>query len=131
MPLILAVDDEPSVRGLVKRLLEPAGYTVLLAENADEALKLLAKSNSPAVAVCDMHMPGKTGVWLAGQIREVSPTTAIVLATADARLPPSETFRPGIVAYILKPFDRAQFLDAVHDAVLWSQQETSRAAHRA
>jgi len=88
-------------------------------------LRSLAES-PPAVAICDIHMPGPTGLWLANQIRERSPHTAMVLATSDASVPPSESMRKGIVAYILKPFQRQAVLTAVAEAFRWWAAESGR-----
>jgi len=112
---ILVVDDEPGFRDLLTRVLTGVGYEVRTAADAYGALQSIADVR-PAVAICDVHMPGPNGLWLADQIRAASPTTAIILATSDAGIPPVETLRKGIVAYILKPLDRRAVLSAVGDA---------------
>lgn len=122
---ILVVDDEEGVRHLLRRILEPAGYEVRTATNAHEALRAMTQS-APAVVICDVHMPGPDGIWLAHHIREQSPHTAIILATFDASVPPTESMRPGIVAYILKPYDQQAVLTAVADAFLWWSTESQR-----
>ncbi len=118
---ILVVDDEPSVRALLRRFLEPAGYEIHEAENAESAVRLI-EERSPAVAVCDVHMPGANGLWLADQIRVASPTTALILATGDDEVPAGESLRPGVVAYLVKPLDRALVLRAVEQGTQWSLQ---------
>jgi response regulator of citrate/malate metabolism len=65
-------------------------------------------------------MPGANGLWLADQIRDQHPTTAIVLATADADIPPTESLRSGIVAYLVKPFRRNQVTRAAEEGIRWS-----------
>jgi YD repeat-containing protein len=112
---ILIVDDEPAVRDVVQRMLEAAGYDVRTARDAHSALQSIADVK-PAVALCDIHMPGPSGLWLADQIRASSPMTSIVLATSDDALPPAETLRSPIVAYILKPLQRRAVLATVADA---------------
>jgi CheY-like chemotaxis protein len=118
---ILVVDDEPSVRALLRRFLEPAGYEIHEAEDAESAVRLI-EERSPAGAVCDVHMPGANGLWLADQIRAASPTTALILATGDDEVPAGESLRPGVVAYLLKPLDRALVLRAVEQGTRWSLQ---------
>lgn len=120
---VLVVDDEAGFRDLLTRILEPAGYKVQTATNAHEALNSIAQS-APAVAICDIHMPGPTGLWLASQIREQSPATAMVLATVDSSVPPTESMRRGIVAYILKPYRRHEVLSAVAQAYRWWSAES-------
>jgi YD repeat-containing protein len=115
---VLIVDDEAGFRELMRRYLEAAGYAVRAATNAHEALHSIRES-PPAVTVCDIHMPGPTGLWLAEQIRQHSPATAMVLATSDAAVPPAESMRRGVVAYILKPYQRDQVTAAVATAYRW------------
>ncbi len=112
------VDDEEGVLLLLRRILEGAGHTVQTATDAHDALAKIAGA-PPAVALCDIHMPGPSGLWLTEQIRQVSPHTAMILATSDAEVPASESLRTGIVAYVLKPFDSTELLSAVAQAYAW------------
>jgi CheY-like chemotaxis protein len=68
-PSVLIVDDENGMRDLMARWLQSGGYTVTTAANAEEALGRL-EASPPAVALCDIRMPGHDGVWLAEQIRQ-------------------------------------------------------------
>ena len=120
---VLLVDDEPAMRALLRRMLEPGGYDVREAADSHSALASI-KTSPPAVAVCDIHMPGPDGVWLANQIRAVSPGTAIILATSDDAIPPTESFRRGTVAYVVKPIARHALLRAVADGFRWCAQQT-------
>lgn len=119
MPTVLVVDDEPSIRELLQRILQPEGYTVATAHDAHSALKAMVE-HSPQVVFLDVHMPGANGLWLADQIREQFPTAATVLATADRDIPPVESLRRGIIAYLVKPFQRLDVLRAAEDGVRWS-----------
>src|SRR6266850_1120567 len=103
---ILVVDDDQNSREVLRRFLEPEGYEVHEAESAEVAIRSI-EDHPPAVVLCDVHMPGANGLWLTDQIRTVSPTTAMILATGDDRVPPVETLRSGVVAYFVKPLDRA------------------------
>ena len=120
---VLVVDDQSGFRELLKRILEPAGYEVRTAIDATEALSKIVES-PPAVAILDVHMPGPNGLWLANQIRTRSPKTAIVLATSDDTVPPTESLRKGVVAYIIKPLQRDSVLTAVSDAFNWFADES-------
>lgn len=122
---ILLVDDESSILDLWTRALITAGYNVIRAADALEAFERL--EFHPTVAVCDVRMPGASGLWLAGMIRERSPDTAIVLATGDPCLPPAETLRPGIVAYILKPTSNDDLLAAIERGIVWSEHQRREA----
>ena len=125
---VLIVDDDERVRGLLRRFLEPEGYEVIEAGSAEEAVQRVEWA-LPSVAFCDMHMPGANGLWLADQIRAVSPATAMVLATGDTQIPAAETLRPGMVGYLLKPLRRDRVVAAVSEGVRWSAQAAARGAH--
>jgi CheY-like chemotaxis protein len=123
-PTVLIVEDEAYLRELWRRALIGFGYEVIAVRGALEALPLL--THEPHVAVCDVHLPGPNGLWLADQIRDASPTTAIVLATGDSTIPPVESLQPGVVAYLVKPFTLKQLQDAAEEGVRWSAVQRSR-----
>jgi CheY-like chemotaxis protein len=120
MASVLIVDDDPRIRELLRRWLEPAGHVLRFGEDAYTALAAISEE-PPAVIVCDVHMPGANGLWLADRVRSMAPTTGIVLATADRTIPPLESLRKGVVAYVLKPFQREQLVRAVAAGVEWSE----------
>jgi len=68
----------------------------------------------------DVHLPGANGLWLADQIRESSPVTAIILATGDQRVPPAESLRPHVLAYLVKPISKQSLIEVVEAGVQWS-----------
>lgn len=119
MGTVLIVDDEAGIRGLLERFLVDTGHELRTAPDAESALQMMAHW-VPDVVLCDIQMPGANGLWLADRIRESAPTTAIVLATAEADVPPHESLRHGIVAYVLKPFQREQVRRAVDEGIQWS-----------
>src|SRR5829696_5526566 len=77
---VLVVDDENGVRDLMSRWLQAGGYSVASASGADEALGVI-QTFAPAVALCDIRMPGRDGLWLAQRIRQQYPETAVIIAT--------------------------------------------------
>jgi len=124
---VLVVDDEISVRDLLSRWLT-AGYDVKTAGNADEALARV-HGDPPAVAVCDIRMPGRDGLWLAQKIRDTAPETAVIMATGvqDAASAMS-SLRQGAIDYLTKPFGRDRLRDSVMRGVEWhrSARESRR-----
>ena len=118
-PSVLVVEDEQSMRDFLKRTLTTLGYNLLVAPDSESALRLL--SEQPQVALLDVHLPGASGLWLADQIRDLSPTTAIILVTGDSRVAPTESLRPQVVGYILKPFAIEKLRETVAAGVLWSE----------
>ena len=63
MPSVLAVDDSPSIRQLVKFTLEQAGYDVVSRADGDEALEY-AKASRVNVVLTDINMPNMDGITL-------------------------------------------------------------------
>ena len=119
MPTVLVVDDEANIRELLRRILEPEGYTVADAQDAPSALAAMS-AHSPHVVFLDVHMPGENGLWLADQIQQQFPTSATVLATADPDISTADRLRRGIIGCLLKPFNRADVLRAAEDGVQWA-----------
>jgi FixJ family two-component response regulator len=75
------VGDDHDLRFLVRRWVESVGFLVREAESAEEALDDMRQSPS-GIAFCDVNMVGQSGIWLASQLREHYPHTAIIMATA-------------------------------------------------
>jgi putative nucleotidyltransferase with HDIG domain len=116
---VIIVDDEASVRHLMRRWLESRGYTVAVAAGADKALELLAAAPT-AVALCDLRMPGHDGLWLAEKLRREHPDTAVIIATgANDAGSAVESLRQGVVDYLTKPFERERLCEAVSRGVAW------------
>jgi putative nucleotidyltransferase with HDIG domain len=119
MHSVLVVDDEPFLRDIATLWVRSAGFTAREAASAEaalEALELMAAD----IALCDINMPGQDGVWLAAQIRELYPTTAIVIATSLVDVETAiASLRNDVVDYLLKPFDRARLSEALALARDW------------
>jgi DNA-binding NtrC family response regulator len=122
--VVLIVEDDVASREMWRMALLARDYEVKAAENAHDALALLEAR--PDVAVLDVHLGGPSGLWLADQIREISPLTAVVLATGDQTIPANESLRFGIVAYLVKPFTLEELGDAVQEGVRWSALRQGR-----
>jgi putative nucleotidyltransferase with HDIG domain len=119
MHTILVVDDDHALRGALSSWVRELGYEVRQAESAAVALDALAAAPAD-VALCDVHMPGEDGMWLASQIRERYPSTAIIMATGAHDIDTAVTsLRSNIVDYLLKPFGRARLIEALRLGVDW------------
>ena len=104
-PTILVVDDDDGVRKVLTRWVTEMGYAVFAAGDALTALDLM-RQFPVDVALCDIRMPGHDGIWLIEQIGRIHPDVAIVLATGLVEMDPMVTLRPGVVGYVVKPFNR-------------------------
>jgi CheY-like chemotaxis protein len=115
MKTILVVDDDFGVRQLLRRVLEDLGHKVHDVESALDALELL-KTITVDLALCDVLMPGRDGVWLTDQILTRHPGTPVALATGVLEMDPTVTLRAGVVGYIVKPFKRSAIVDLLEAA---------------
>ncbi len=125
MSSVLIVDDESGIRELLARWTSAAGYSISEAPDAETALAQMSREAADVV-LCDIEMPGHGGLWLAEQLRERYPNTAIVLATAVDSVPPTTSFKPGIVEYLVKPFARDLVLNAVSQGLAWRAAAIAR-----
>jgi len=118
MALVSVIDDDISVRRSLDRLMRSAGHEVNLFASAEEFLN----STQPRKADClivDMRLPGMSGIDLLHRLLASKYNVPIVFITAhgsdeDAR---SEAASNWTVAYLIKPLDGEELLDAVHAAL--------------
>jgi response regulator RpfG family c-di-GMP phosphodiesterase len=125
MSSVLVIDDEAAMRLLMVRWVEMLGHHAVTASSADEALELLA-IQSPAVALCDLRMPGHDGIWLAERIRRDFPDTAVIMATAARDTDPRIAEHAGAVDYLLKPFGRDRLHFALERGFDWHHAAADR-----
>ena len=114
-PAILVIDDEPTIRKSVGRLLERAGYRVRTAGTGDEAMALVRSEHFDA-AICDLHIPGVSAVRLCEQIWLAAPDLAGRLIVASGDLTGDgveELVERTRVPPVSKPFTGADLLLAI------------------
>ncbi|MFA9444911.1 response regulator transcription factor [Egicoccus sp. AB-alg6-2] len=114
---VVVVDDDPRVRDALKLIIDFERDLWLAGEatTAEEAARLCAEAR-PDVAIVDVRMPGG-GPEAARQIREVSPTTAVIALTADNTRSARELMHDaGAVAYLVKGATAGEILAAVRRA---------------
>jgi DNA-binding NtrC family response regulator len=113
---VLVVDDDSAMREMVVSMLEDQGIHARAAASADEAIERLTEFDCDVV-VSDIRMPGKTGIDLLGQIRELRPDTPVVLMTAFGSIDSAvEAMQAGAFDYVTKPFKRDALLVTVERA---------------
>jgi DNA-binding NarL/FixJ family response regulator len=107
MPLlILIADDDPGIRLAVKDYLEISGYSVLAAQNGQEALSLL-ETYHPHLLVSDIKMPGKDGYDLVKQVRQLPKfrlLPVIFLTEKNTTEERISGYQAGCDVYLPKPF---------------------------
>jgi len=108
---ILAVDDEPAMGNMIRRILRPDGHTVVAVTAGEEALRFL-ETEPFDVVISDVGMGrGMNGWELATEVHRRQPELPVVLATGwGATIDPSEARTKGIHAVLAKPYPPADLL---------------------
>ena len=104
---ILAVDDSPSMREMLAFLLRSAGYTVVEANDGDQALDV-ARARQIDVILTDQNMPNVDGIALVRTLRAMPAyrDTPIIILTTEASAEMKQKGREaGATAWMVKPFD--------------------------
>lgn len=113
---VLVVEDDSAVLDITSFVLESAGYDVLTAMNATDALNTLASHPDIGLVLTDVNMPGAMdGIDLVREIRRQGSQVRCVVVSGDARHA-SERL-DGLVPFLAKPYDRRSLLSAVRDAI--------------
>lgn len=112
---ILVVEDEPAIQELISYNLELAGYQVLRAESAEQALEMV-RAALPDLVVLDWMLPGMSGLELARRLRRETLTAEVPIIMLTAR--GEETDRvagleAGVDDYVVKPFSTRELIARV------------------
>jgi len=118
-PKILVIDDEEILTITFVKLLEKAGYSVLVASRGEDAV-IMAEEDAFDLILCDIRMPGQNGVATIQQIKNLRGKKEIpvifITGYADEVLE-KEASRLEPVAYLYKPFDAFKLLDLIKKAI--------------
>ncbi len=127
---ILVVDDEMPIRMLLQKILEANGYICRTAENAGHARELLDEKPSDLV-LCDINMPGESGLDFIRFVLKAYPDTAAIMVSAigDPHLAES-MLELGVYDYIIKPMDRNGILISVANAFRRRELEMANRSYR-
>jgi two-component system, NtrC family, response regulator AtoC len=107
---LLIVDDEPAIRQVVSSLLRKAGYTVDQASDGETAMERLSRGDVD-IALCDIKLPGLSGIELLRQARTVNVDTAFIMMTAFASVDTAiEAIKAGAADYMIKPLNNDELL---------------------
>jgi RNA polymerase sigma factor (sigma-70 family) len=115
--IVFVVDDDPSVRSAIERLIGTVGLQVQLFGSAQEFLA----SKLPKVPSClvlDIRLPGISGLALQRQLAEANVQIPIIFITAHSDVPMTvRAMKAGAVEFLTKPFRDQDLLDAIHSAL--------------
>jgi two-component system response regulator HydG len=129
---LLIVDDDGAMREMLVSLFEDHRYAVREASSANAALELARECEFDAV-LSDIKMPGKSGIEMVGELRQVRPEMPVVLMTAFGSIDSAvEAMRAGALDYVTKPFEPEAVLLTIERAVERRVlEEENRALRRA
>ena len=127
---ILVVDDEASVRYLLGRMLARDGYECTLAADAEEARKCIQNRNFELI-LCDVAMPGESGIDFIRYVAAEYPDTATMMVTAVDDPEIAETaLEVGIYGYMIKPFNANEMIINVRNSLRRRELEIAERAYR-
>jgi DNA-binding response OmpR family regulator len=112
METVLVVDDEPTLREVVVRYLERAGYHALEAGDGDEAENVL-RNHAPDLVILDLMLPGTDGLELCRRIRADSALPVIMLTARGEEADRIVGLELGADDYVTKPFSPRELVARV------------------
>ena len=129
-PIVYVVDDNPSFRKAVSRLLRTTGLEVETLASAQEFLDH-PKVDRPSCLVLDVRMPGPSGIDLQAALREARRDLPIVFMTGHGDVSTSvRAMKGGAVDFLEKPFRAAELLACVQRGLTRSRQSRAERAER-
>jgi len=127
-PTVFIIDDDPSVRRGLTRLVRAAG---MKAESFASASDFLAsgKQEKPGCIVLDVRMPDMTGPELQKELGKVGSSMPIIFLSGHADIPTAaEAMKKGAVDFLTKPVDRDQLLGAIEASLARGAEDRARRA---
>jgi len=129
-PIILVVDDEEAIRGAIGRILSRADYRHFEASDPNTALGL-ADLYPFALVLCDINMPGGSGLKMLRALRRLHSDIAVVMVTGMAdKGTAGRAAEFGASGYVTKPFEAKDILASVTNALRRREAEIGRRAGR-
>jgi len=116
---VLVLDDEADVRTAIRLQLKGTRFDVLEAENVEQAIDLLGDNPiSIDVIICDVRMPGVSGVEAVATFQREYPTTPVIVLTGfpDVDLAVDFMKKKDVVEFLAKPVEKEKLIAAVEQA---------------
>jgi FixJ family two-component response regulator len=116
-PIIFIVDDDPSIRSFLNRLIGSLGYRAKVFASGEELLGG-PRPDCPACIILDVQMPGLSGLDLQRELAGIEPQLPIIFVTGHGDIPMSvQAMKAGAVGFFTKPFRNQDLLDAIHEGI--------------
>ena len=112
---VLAIDDSRTIRSLVQKVMQEAGFTCVCADDGVQGVAMFAEER-PDVVITDINMPNLDGYGVISQIRGGAVNRAVpilVLTTESADHLKARAREAGATGWIVKPFDDAAIISVV------------------
>ena len=130
IPLVLVIDDEPSVGRSLKRVLADRGYRVSVAHTAAEGLAR-AQSERPQVVLLDHHLPDADGLEVLSSLLETDPRVRVVVITAFGDTALAVRFiKAGAFDFLTKPYEMEHLVHTVDAARRDSEAQLQLSLYR-
>jgi two-component system alkaline phosphatase synthesis response regulator PhoP len=120
---ILIIEDEASIRTVVRAYLEQAGFRVLLADNGPAGVDL-ARRERPDLVILDLNLPGMDGMEVAARLRQESEVFIIMLTARSEESDRVAGLRIGADDYVIKPFSPRELVARI-EAILRRRRSAS------
>jgi RNA polymerase sigma factor (sigma-70 family) len=115
--IVFVVDDDPSVRRSLSRLIRAAGFAVESFASAQEFL-VYPRPDISGCLILDIHMPGVSGLDLQDELAAAEVTLPVIFLTGYGTVPASvRAMKAGACDFLEKPVDDRALVDAIHQAV--------------
>jgi putative two-component system response regulator len=127
---VLVVDDDSAIRRMISRILERSGYQCIDVPDSASALRV-AQSSHVDLVMCDMNMPGGSGLSCIRELREKQPDIAVLMVSGvDDPKTAASAIDSGAYGYVVKPFEANVILIAADNALRRRQLEIENREHR-
>ena len=123
---IWVVDDDESIRWVLEKGLTERGITVQTFDSANKVIEKLETEN-PQLILTDIRMPGKSGIDLLDQVKELRPEIPVIVMTAHSDLESAvESYEHGAWEYLPKPFDIEEAISMVQRAIAIDSNDSNK-----
>lgn len=125
-PVVVVVDDDPSFRNFLSRLVQTVGLKTMLYTSAEDFLAA-PQPDGPCCLVLDVQMPGLSGLDLQRELARRGRPLPIVFTTGHGDIPMTvEAMKAGAIGFLSKPFRNQEMIDAIKEGIARDRESRKR-----